>query len=107
MSLAERMKDRFAPFFAWVQRRVPPGFRFALGLLLIVSGVLFTGIGAASLFSEIEALTSMPLDKEAAVTLLTLGVVLLLLGMIIRRRARRRAHAPNDLSLSPRLGKRR
>jgi hypothetical protein len=33
MSLAERMKDRFAPFFAWVQRRVPPGFRFALGLL--------------------------------------------------------------------------
>ena len=87
---------------SWVSR-----LGAALGLMLIVSGVLFTGIGAASLFSEIEALTSMPLDKEAAVTLLTLGVVLLLLGMIIRRRARRRAHAPNDLSLSPRLGKRR
>jgi hypothetical protein len=69
--------------------------------------VLFTGIGAASLFSGIEALASMPLDKEAAVTLLTLGVALLLLGMIIRRRARRRARAPNDLSLSPSLGKRR
>lgn len=40
MSLAERMKDRFAPFFAWVQRRVPPGFRFALGLLLICGGIL-------------------------------------------------------------------
>ena len=40
MSLAERMKDRFAPFFAWVQRRVPTGFRFALGLLLICGGIL-------------------------------------------------------------------
>ena len=40
MSLAERMKDRFAPFFAWVQRRVPPGFRFALGLLLICGCIL-------------------------------------------------------------------
>ncbi|WP_349579787.1 hypothetical protein [Sulfitobacter sp. NFXS29] len=40
MSLAERMKDRFAPFFAWVQRRVPPGLRFALGLLLICGGIL-------------------------------------------------------------------
>ena len=40
MSLAERMKDRFAPFFAWVQSRVPPGFRFALGLLLICGGIL-------------------------------------------------------------------
>lgn len=40
MSLAERMKGRFAPFFAWVQRRVPPGFRFALGLLLICGSIL-------------------------------------------------------------------
>ena len=40
MSLAERIKDRFAPFFAWVQRRVPPGFRVALGLLLICGGIL-------------------------------------------------------------------
>ena len=40
MSRAERMKERFAPFFVWIQRRVPPGFRFALGLLLICGGIL-------------------------------------------------------------------
>jgi membrane protein implicated in regulation of membrane protease activity len=79
----------------------------ALGLLLIVSGALFTGIGVASLVSGIEAFASMPLDKEAAVTLLTLGLVLLLLGTVLRRRVRRRMHAPSGLSLSPRLKKRR
>ncbi|MFG6564799.1 hypothetical protein ACGYLI_11310 [Sulfitobacter sp. 1A13421] len=40
MSRAECMKERFAPFFVWIQRRVPPGFRFALGLLLICGGIL-------------------------------------------------------------------
>ena len=79
----------------------------ALGLLLIVSGTLITGIGVASLFSSIKALASMPLDKEATVTLLTLGLVLLLLGAVARRRAHRRTHAPSGLSLSPQLKKRR
>ena len=79
----------------------------ALGLLLIVAGALFIGTGVASLFSDIDALTSMPLDKEAAVTLLTLGLILLLLGIFMRRRVRRRMHTPSGLSFSPRLKKRR
>ncbi|MFG6498677.1 hypothetical protein ACGYK1_07550 [Sulfitobacter sp. 1A13191] len=40
MFRAERMKERFAPFFVWIRRRVPPGFRFALGLPLICGGIL-------------------------------------------------------------------
>jgi membrane protein implicated in regulation of membrane protease activity len=79
----------------------------ALGLLLIVSGVLFTGFGAASLLSGIEPFASIPLDREAAVTLVTLGLVMVLLGTLIRRRVRRRMHEPVGLSLSPRLNKRR
>ncbi len=79
----------------------------ALGLLLIISGVLITATGVASLFSGIELFASMSLDKEAAVTLLTLGVFLLLLGAFIRYRARRRMQGPSGLSLSPRLKKRR
>ena len=79
----------------------------ALGLLLIVAGALFIGTGVASLFSDIDALASMPLDKEAAVTLLTLGLILLLLGIFMRRRVRRRMQTPSGLSFSPRLKKRR
>ncbi|WP_417787431.1 hypothetical protein [Stutzerimonas xanthomarina] len=79
----------------------------ALGLLLIISGVIITATGVASLFSGIELFASMSLNKEAAVTLLTLGLVLLLLGAFIRHRARRRMQGPSGLSLSPRLKKRR
>lgn len=79
----------------------------ALGLLLIVFGVLMTGSGAVSLFSGNEALANMALDREAAVTLLALGLILLMLGMFIRRRVRRRLNEPGGLSLSPRLKNKR
>jgi len=85
------------------------GSRFGaiLGLLLILVGVLLTASGAASLFSGNEAFTSMAFDREAAVTLLALGLVLLLIGALIRRRVRRRLHEPSGLSLSPGLRKKR
>ncbi|AHL75130.1 hypothetical protein CH92_08425 [Stutzerimonas stutzeri] len=78
-----------------------------LGLLLIIFGVLMTGSGAISLFSNNEALANMALDREAAVTLLALGLFLLMLGMFIRRRVRRRLKGPVGLSLSPRLKNKR
>jgi polyferredoxin len=79
----------------------------ALGLLLIIVGVFLTGSGAASLFSNHEVVVSMALDREAAVTLLVTGLILLLLGMFIRRRVRRRLHEPSGLSISPGLKKKR
>ena len=54
----------------------------ALGLLLIIVGVFLTGSGAASLFSNHEIVVSMALAREAAVTLLVTGLILLLLGAV-------------------------
>jgi len=79
----------------------------ALGLLLILFGILLGGAGAAALFGPQEAITRMALDREAAVTLLVVGLVLWLLGLLIRRRVRRRLREPGGLSLSPRLKNKR
>jgi nitrate reductase gamma subunit len=78
-----------------------------LGLLLILVGALMAAFGAASLLSGNEAFASMALDREAAVTLLALGLILLLIGALIRRRVRRRSREPSGLSLSPGLRKKR
>ncbi|HCJ30939.1 MAG TPA: hypothetical protein DHV63_16990 [Pseudomonas sp.] len=79
----------------------------ALGLLLIIFGVLLTGSGAASLLGNEGAFASIALDREAAITLLALGLVLLILGMLTRRRVHRRLREPGGLSMSPRLKKKR
>ena len=85
------------------------GSRFGafLGLLLILVGALLTAFGAASLLSSNEAFARMALDREAAVTLLVLGLVLLLIGALIRRRVRRNLREPSGLSLSPGLRRKR
>lgn len=78
----------------------------ALGLLLIILGLLLAGSGAATLFSH-QVLAGMALDREAAATLLALGLVMIVLGMLMRRRVRRRLREPNGLSISPDLKKKR
>jgi nitrate reductase gamma subunit len=77
------------------------------GLLLIFFGLLLALVGAASLFSSHEALAAVAVAREVAVTFLALGLILLWTGLLIRRRVRRRLYAPSDLSLSPRLMKKR
>lgn len=79
----------------------------ALGLLLILAGILLTGSGAAALFSHQDFVINMALDREAAITLLVLGLILLALGMFIRGRVKRRMREPAGLSMSPRLKGRR
>lgn len=79
----------------------------ALGLLLSILGALLAGSGAASLFGSNAALPNMALEHEEAVTLLVLGLVLLAIGLLIRRRVRRRLREPGGLSLSPGLKKKR
>lgn len=85
------------------------GSRFGalLGLLLILLGAILTVFGATSLLTSSEALASMALDREAAVISLTLGLILLMTGLLIRRRVRRRSREPSGLSLSPGLRKKR
>ncbi|MCI0916309.1 hypothetical protein JNA64_03965 [Pseudomonas stutzeri] len=75
----------------------------AFALLLILAGILLAGSGAAALFSHHEWVVDVALDREAAITLLVLGLILLALGMLIRRRVKRRLRGPAGLSMSPRL----
>ena len=73
----------------------------------VEAGILLAGSGAAALFSHHEWVVDVALDREAAITLLVLGLILLALGMLIRRRVKRRLRGPAGLSMSPRLkGKR-
>ncbi len=78
-----------------------------LGLLLSILGVLLAGSGAASLFGNHAAFTNMAFEYEEAVTLLVLGLALLVIGLLIRHRVRRRLREPGGLSLSPGLKKKR
>ncbi len=78
----------------------------AFGLLLVIAGVLMLGTGALS-FLDVQALVSVSLEREAAITLISLGAGLFLLGVFIRSRVHRRRHEPSGLSMSPRLKKRR
>lgn len=79
----------------------------AFGTLLIMTGFLLLGAGAASFLDDIQAFANVPLEREAAITLMTLGAILLVLGAIVRKRVHRRLREPSGLSMSPRLNKRR
>ncbi len=78
-----------------------------LGMLLSLLGVLLAGVGGASLFGSHAAFASLALEYEEAVTFLVLGLVLLVIGLLVRRYARRRLRGPGGLSLSPGLKKKR
>lgn len=79
----------------------------AFGLLLIILGALSLGTGAASFIENIRAVANLSLEREAAIGLVAVGIVLLLLGIFVRNRVRRRLREPSGLSMSPRLRKRR
>ena len=77
------------------------------GLLLVTLGLFLVLIGAASLVSSHAALSAIAVAREVAVTFLVVGIISIWCGILIRRRVRRRLHAPSGLSLSPRLMKKR
>lgn len=79
----------------------------AFGLLMVIVGILAMGTGAASFVESIRAVVDISLEREAAVALITMGIVLLLIGGLVRSRVRRRLSKPNGLTMSPRLTKRR
>ncbi len=79
----------------------------ALGVLLVLAGIALAGLGAVSLLDSRDVLAGYSLEHEAAITALSLGLALLLLGMLMRRLARRQSREPGALSLSPRLKTRR
>ncbi|MBA1265116.1 hypothetical protein ACYCFK_15810 [Stutzerimonas stutzeri] len=78
-----------------------------LGLLLIILGMLLALAGAASLLGNNDTLGSLTLDPETAIASLLPGLVMLWIGLLVRRRVRRRLYGPGSISLSPRLGRKR
>lgn len=79
----------------------------ALGLMLIIFGAVSLGTGAASFIETIRAVANLSLEREAAIALIAVGIVLVALGVLVRNRVRRRLREPSGLSMSPRLKKRR
>lgn len=77
------------------------------GLLMIILGALSLGTGSAAFIDSIRAVVDLSLEREAAIALITVGIILLSLGILVRNRVRRRLREPSGLSMSPRLRKRR
>lgn len=77
-----------------------------LCLLLVISGVLLSLAGTISLVEELAAIVQLRLERDLAFVALALGLIFLLLGLLVRRYARRLA-SDEGVSLSPRLMKRR
>lgn len=93
--------------------RGPGGLRWRLGAvlaaLLASLGVLLTLAGASTLLGRPAMLALLNDSIGAAITLLLGGLLLLWLGVGLWRRCRRhmRQRYSNELSLSPRLLKKR
>lgn len=89
------------------QRSVSSRLGSGFGLMLLLLGLSLAFVGAASLLSSHQALAALAVTREVAFVFLALGLVFAWAGLEIRRRVRRRLHAPSGLSLSPRLMKKR
>ncbi|MCW3148262.1 hypothetical protein N8H22_06540 [Stutzerimonas stutzeri] len=77
-----------------------------IGAVLFVGGMLLFIAGLVSLFGRGEALGALAAE-DAATAALVLGLLLLGSGAIVWRWCRRRVRQSSDLSLSPKLMKRR
>lgn len=96
---ARRLRD--SPRRSWASR-----LGSLLGLLLIAIGALALLSGGVALVRP-ESLSGLTTGREGAVVLLAMGVILLWGGLALRRRVLRRLNKPDELSLSPRLMKKR
>lgn len=79
----------------------------ALGAVLVTSGLLLMVIGALALAGLGEFLEGTSMGRDTGFALLVLGLLLIWIGRIFWRRCRRRLRTPDELSLSPRLLKKR
>ncbi|RIA36452.1 hypothetical protein DFO61_0928 [Ectopseudomonas oleovorans] len=79
----------------------------ALGALLAAFGILLSMAGIASLAGRAPVLGTLGDSNGEAIALLSIGLLLLWLGIVFWRRCRRRLRRPSDLSLSPHLMKKR
>lgn len=94
-----RLRD--APRRSWASR-----LGSLLGLLMVAVGIVALLLGTASLLRP-ESLSGLSTGREGALVLLGTGLVLLWAGIALRRRVLRRLYKPDELSLSPRLMKKR
>lgn len=96
-------------------RRLRPrnasNWRFRLGAgaaaLFATFGVLLAMAGIATLLGQPAALGPLNESPAAASLFVTIGLVLLALGVLFWRRVRRRLHRASDLSMAPHLMKKR
>jgi len=77
-----------------------------LCLVLVISGILLVLAGALSLVERLATVVQFQLERDLAFVALALGLMFLVLGLLLRRYARR-VSSDEGVSLSPRLMKRR
>lgn len=84
-------------------------WRFAAALAAVIAtfGILAAMAGVAALLRRQPAVGVMHIEPGAGAVLLVIGLFALWLGVMFWRGARRRARRSDDLSLSPRLMKKR
>lgn len=78
-----------------------------LGLLASLAGLVAALAGGSALLQLPQLVPYLVLEQEIARGLLGGGVLLLLLGLWLRRRSQRRWRYRNTLSLAPELRRRR
>lgn len=91
--------------------REPKNWRLRLGLfigaLLLIFGLLLALIGGLSLLGLADQLGDLEAGRDGGIVMLVVGLVVAWIGQAIWRRCRRSQRRPSELSLSPRLMKKR
>lgn len=78
-----------------------------LAALFATLGVLMSMAGVATLLGQPAALGPLSESPAAASVFVVIGLLLLVFGVLLWRRCRRRLRRPSDLSMAPHLMKKR
>lgn len=71
--------------------------------LLILTGLALATLGGLALLSDLQQLEELHASPAAASSLVLCGLLVLISGLLIRRRSRRRRFHGSGLSLAPHL----
>lgn len=93
---ARRLRNRSTPDWRWRCACLSVA-------LLVFGGLALVALGCLALLSDAPALAELHASPAAALSVLLLGLLLAICGLLLRRRSRRRRFQGGALSLAPHL----